>query len=273
MLKTDKLLSMRKDFPEISEAAYLLYCLIVRRYEGTKLTNGNGEKYITLSGSNDPKKFFGWTEGKYKRYKKELVDVKLIKIVQKGNGRPAEVYLTYGVFLDYRRFKNSLSKNSLSKNDPTGGSKTTRQEGLKTTRLFKDKNEIEKRNERAEPQKASPRSLAPARSFGDLKSADLTPDEQIVLAALVALEPKYNNLKNVDRKKTFVEWCHVLTGNGYQEADMIQAVRDCYSDDRYKTFMASADQFLPFADEAKRQRIEMEESAYYVKLFGGTENE
>lgn len=265
MLKTDKLLGMRRDFPEISEAAYLLYCLIVRRYEGTKLTNGKGEKFITLSGSNDPRKFFGWTEGKYKRTKKELVDVKLIKIVQKGNGRPGEVYLTYGAFVENRRSKNSPSKNSLSKNDPGEGRKTTRQEGRKTTLLFKDKNEIEKRNEKAEPQNASPSSLTPVR-FRDLENEVLTPDQKLALTALVRMEQRYNNLKKVDKWGAVNEWSAVLAGNGYKPEDMVKASELVFQHDDFQTFMPTSIRFRDFADEAKRQREEWE---YNDKFFKG----
>lgn len=264
---------MRKDIPDISDSAYLLFVFILHRTSGSRLTYKD-KKYINLTGANDPRKVFGWSERTYWKYKKELTDNKLIRSFQKGSNHAAMIFVTYS---EYKALKASKSaKNGSAENGSAKSAgqvcQISRVSLPNTAEPFKDKEKL-KRNERAEPQNASPRSLAPARSFGDLKSADLTPDEQVVLTALVALEPKYNNLKNVDRKKTFVEWCHVLTGNGYQEADMIQAVRDCYSDDRYKTFMASADQFLPFADEAKRQRIEMEESAYYVKLFGGTENE
>ena len=265
MLKTDKLLSMRRDFPEISEAAYLLYCLIVRRYEGTKLANGKGEKYITLSGSNDPVRFFGWTEGRYKRYKKELVDVKLIKIVRKGNGRPAEVYLTYGAYAESRRSKNRPSENRPSKNDPGDSLKTTRQEGLKTTRLFKDKNEIEKRNERAEPQNASPSSLTPVR-FRDLENEDLTSDQKLALTALVRMEQRYNNLKKVDKWGAVNEWSAVLAGNGYKPVDMIKASELVFQHDDFQTFMPTPIRFRDFADEAKRQREEWE---YNDRFFKG----
>ena len=273
MLKTNQVFTMRKDIPDISDSAYLLFCFILHRASGSKL-EFRGKKYVILTGKNDPRKVFGWKDRSYWNYKKELTDNHLIRTYQKGNQNGAMVFPSYS---EYKAFKESGMQNSAVQDSAVQefAVPTTKicSAGMQNPAEPYKKKEILKNNKRAEPLKTSPSSLTPVRSFADLKDRDLDEREKPILEALMILEGKYNNLNKLDRETTFNYWSATLKSLGCSSEDMRRAVKDCYDDPSYKTFMPTADQFKPFAVEARRMRIEKEESEYYIQKYGGIDDE
>lgn len=91
-MRTDDLFRMRADFPMLSDSAYFLLVFILFRIEGSKCVDENGEKFIYLTGNNDPKSFLGYNEYKLRKAKKELYDLGIIKRVVPGMGQNNRYY-------------------------------------------------------------------------------------------------------------------------------------------------------------------------------------
>lgn len=94
MRTVEQMLRLKKSFPDLSADAFLLLVLIIHRMEGTKLADENGEKFIYLTGMNDPRILFGWCESKFERTKRELRENGLIRS-RRGDraGKPSLFYL------------------------------------------------------------------------------------------------------------------------------------------------------------------------------------
>ena len=117
-LTFDKLLELRKQFPEPSDSAFLLFCFIYYRTKSSKIKKNN-RTIIYLTGGNDPIQHFGWSYSSYKRYKKELVDLGLIEVKRGRPGKPSIVAISYS---KYQRLRGT-------KNEPTDGSNMVPQDG------------------------------------------------------------------------------------------------------------------------------------------------
>ena len=93
-MRTEDIFVMRKDFPMLSTTAYFLFVFILFRLEGSRLVDDDGNKFITLTGKNDPTDCLGFTKGQYRKAKKELIDNNLIQSVRSGFGQSNRIYVS-----------------------------------------------------------------------------------------------------------------------------------------------------------------------------------
>jgi len=111
-MRTEALFELKRELPEISDGAMWLLAFIYFRIDGSKFVDEVGNKYIFLTGNNDPAAVLGFTNAKVKRYKRELREANLIVIIRKGFGQPYRTYLNLPLGTNLNPFKNEQVQNS-----------------------------------------------------------------------------------------------------------------------------------------------------------------